>query len=154
MHRPMKWIGDIRNNKMKITKTQLKQIIKEELLKEFQYGNLGGGAGLLGRAAGRAQKTSMKDDPDSVVQQKAAQFFMNLNITDKVVGILINNIAIPDLIDVMDKVSKIDTAEEEEDLQEVYSDEQRSWACAQDEEKFKEMCTGPMKKKKGKANNG
>mgnify|MGYP003641236882 CR=1 FL=1 len=60
-----------------------------------------------------AQETSMKDAPDSVVQQKAAQFFVNLNITDKVVGILINNIAIPDLIDVMDKVSKINTAEEE-----------------------------------------
>ena len=30
------WIGDIRNNKMKITKTQLKQIIKEELEKALE----------------------------------------------------------------------------------------------------------------------
>ena len=49
----------------------------------------------------------------------------------------------------------------EEDLEEVYSDEQRGWACAQKSDDFKgkrkltkkqaaEMCTGPMKKKKKK----
>ena len=138
---------------MKITKTQLKQIIKEELVKEYggAVGNFGGVAGALG-AVGRPESPSMENEPDSIVQEKATQFFTNLEITEKVVGILVNNIAIPDLITIMEKVPKIDTAEE--DLLEVYSDEQRSWACSQDEEKFKEMCTGPMKKKKGKANNG
>ena len=136
---------------MKITKSQLKQIIKEELLKEFQYGNLGGGAGLLGRAAGRAEEISMKDEPDSVVQQKAAHFFMNLDITDKVVGILVNNIAIPDLIEVMDKVSKIDTAEEEE----LHEEEKNNpWAICtasvgrEDKEKY-EKCVKSIKKEKG-----
>jgi len=133
---------------MKITKSQLKQIIKEELLKEFgNVNNVGGKAGALGAVAGRAEPV-YEDGPDSIVQEAAAQFFTNLEITEKVVGILVNNIAIPDLITIMEEVPKIDTAEEE--LQEVYSDKQRGWACAQDEEKFKEMCSGPMKKKKGK----
>ena len=133
---------------MKITKSQLKQVIKEELLQEFAGGsNFGGVATALG-GGGRLQDPPMEDNPDSVVQQEAAQFFTNLEITEKVVGILINNIAIVDLITIMEKVPKIDTADEE--LQEVYSDKQRRWACAQDEEKYKEMCTGPMKNKKGK----
>ena len=134
---------------MKLTKRQLKHIIKEELLKEFgNVGNFGGVAGAISEPVGQPEEGSMKDDPDSAIQEKAIQFFANLEITEKVVGILVNNIAIPDLITIMEKVPKIDTAEEE--LHEVYSDEQRRWACAQDEEKFKEMCTGPMKKKKGK----
>jgi hypothetical protein len=135
---------------VKITKSQLKQIIKEELLKEYggSIANFGGMASSLGAVAGRNEPPSMENEPDSIVQEKAAQFFANLEITEKVVGILVNNIAIPDLITIMEKVPKIDTAEEE--LHEVYSDKQRSWACAQDEEKFKEMCRGPMKKKKGK----
>ena len=37
-----------------------------------------------------------------------------------------------------------------EELQEVYSKKQRKWACAQDDPKFDEMCSGPMKKKKVK----
>lgn len=43
----------------------------------------------------------------------------------------------------------IDLSQETE-ISEVYSKEQRSWACAQDDPKFDEMCTGPMKKKKTK----
>ena len=34
------------------------------------------------------------------------------------------------------------------DLSEVYSEKQRKWACAQDDPKFDEMCSGPMKKAK------
>ena len=132
---------------MKITKTQLKEIIKEELLQEFGGVNNFGGHPATLASLGRPEP-SMQDEPDSIVQERATRFFTNLEITEKVISILVNNIAIPDLITIMEKVPKIDTAEEE--LHEVYSDEQRKWACAQDEEKFKEMCTGPMKKKKGK----
>lgn len=99
---------------MKITKSQLKQIIKEELLQEFAGGsNFGGVAAALG-ATGRRQDPPAEDDPDSVIQKKATQFFINLEITEKVVGILVNNIAIADLIVIMEKVPKIDTADEEE----------------------------------------
>jgi len=35
-------------------------------------------------------------------------------------------------------------------LEEVYTDKQRSWACAQEGGEFEEMCTGPVKKPKTK----
>ena len=102
---------------MKITKSQLKRIIKEELLKEYGgvAGNFGGVAGNL--AAVREPLAPLENEPDSEVQRQAAEFFANLEITEKVVRVLINNIAIPDLISVMEKVPKIDTAEEEEETQ-------------------------------------
>ena len=34
------------------------------------------------------------------------------------------------------------------DISEAYSEEQRRWACAQDDPKFDNMCRGPLKKKK------
>lgn len=99
---------------MKITKSQLRQIIKEELLQEFgNVGNFGGLAGNLGASAGRADSPPMEDSADSIIQEKAAQFFANLKITEKVIAVLVNNIAIPDLITVMEKIPKIDTADEE-----------------------------------------
>ena len=146
---PRKQKNKMVERKMKITKSYLKQIIKKELLREFGgVSNFGGLAGQLGAMAGHYEEVT-EDDPDSIIQQKALEFFRNVELTPEVVHILVNNIAIPDLITLMRVIPKIGTAEEEE-LHEVYSDEQRSWACAQDEEKFKEMCTGPMKKKKGK----
>ena len=153
---------------MKITKRQLKQIIKEELLKEYggTVANFGGPATALG-ATGRPN-ISMKDEPDSIVQGKAAQFFTNLEITQKVVGILVNNIAIPDLITIMEKVPKIDTAEEE--LHEIldasadagdyvkdFKDSDAPQFRGKSKEKRKEMAIAAhasAKEKKGKANNG
>ena len=41
----------------------------------------------------------------------------------------------------------IDLSQEAE-ISEAYSEEQRVWACAQDDPKFDNMCTGPLKKKK------
>ena len=103
---------------MKITKSQLKQIIKEELLKEYAGArNFGGVAGALGDSRGRDEEPS-EDDPDSVIQDRAKEFFTSLEMTEKVVDILVKNIAIPDLKILMEKVPKIDTAEEEEALQE------------------------------------
>jgi hypothetical protein len=154
---------------MKITKRQLKQIIKEELLKEYggTVANFGGVAGALG-ATGRPESPPMKDEPDSIVQEKAAQFFTNLEITEKVVGILVNNIAIPDLITIMEKVPKIDTAEEE--LHEIldasadagdyvkdFKDSDAPQFRGKSKEKRKEMAIAAhasAKEKKGKANNG
>lgn len=99
---------------MKINKAQLKQIIAEEIT-EYASGisNFGGVAGALGAVAGRAEPPSA-ESPDSEIQRQAVDFFANLEITDKVIAVLVNNIAIPDLISVMEKVSKIDTAEQED----------------------------------------
>ena len=89
-------------------------IIKEELVESGgSVGNFGGVAYALGAVAGR-NEAPPEDNPDSEIQRKAAEFFTNLEITDKVVAVLINNIAIPDLISVMEKIPKIDTAEEED----------------------------------------
>lgn len=99
---------------MKLDKKQLKRIIKEEIL---EYGgsvsNMGGVAAALGAVAGRREPTS-EETPDSEIQRQAVDFFTNLVITDKVVAVLVNNIAIPDLVSVMEKIPKIDTAQQED----------------------------------------
>ena len=101
---------------MKITKQQLKQIIKEEIFSEAggMVGNFGGVAGGLGNV--RLSAPPREDTPDSVIQQEAVEFFTTLEITDKVVKILVGTIAIPDLIALMEKIPKIDTAAEEETI--------------------------------------
>ena len=67
---------------MKITKSQLKQIIKEELLQEFgNVGNFGGKTGQLSAVAGRAPEES--DSPDREPygpEQNAEDGFINLLI--------------------------------------------------------------------------
>jgi len=97
---------------MKITKQQLKQIIKEELFYESQgsVGNFGGVVG--GLASMRPPPT--EDTPDSVIQQQAHEFFTTLSLTSDVVEVLVKTIAIPDLVALMDKIPKLDTAAEEE----------------------------------------
>jgi hypothetical protein len=145
---------------MRITRRRLKELIKEQLLKEFGgVSNFGGIAGQLGAMAGQYDHEATEDDPDSLVQQKALEFFRNLELTPDVVRILVQNIAIPDLVYLMKAVPKIGTAEEEE-LQEVYSDKQRSYMCAMkdadaderpeglSQKEAEELCKGPMKKKK------
>tara|TARA_R110002020_G_scaffold165109_4_gene352394 strand:- start:708 stop:977 length:270 start_codon:yes stop_codon:yes gene_type:complete len=86
---------------VKITKSQLKQIIKEEL-----------GGGLVDALS--ATRSAHDDIPDTVVQDDAREFFATLKITEKVLEILVNNIAIPDLKTLMRKIPKIHTAEEED----------------------------------------
>lgn len=99
---------------MKLTKSQLMQIIKEEVFSEVggMVGNFGGGVSGLGSL--RPDDAPREDDPDSVIQREAAEFFMTLELTGKVVKILVETIAIPDLIELMKKIPKIDTAAEEE----------------------------------------
>tara|TARA_R110002060_G_scaffold71657_1_gene80286 strand:- start:188 stop:493 length:306 start_codon:yes stop_codon:yes gene_type:complete len=99
---------------MKITKSQLKQIIKEELFCEGQgsVGNFGGVAGSLANVHPAA--SPQEDTPDSVIQRQALEFFTTLELTSKVVKVLVRTIAIPDLIELMDKIPKIDTAAEED----------------------------------------
>lgn len=74
-------------------------------------GNFGGIAGGLGTM--RPDDTPREDDPDSMTQRDATEFFTTLELTSKVVKILVQTIAIPDLIELMDKIPKIDTAQEE-----------------------------------------
>jgi hypothetical protein len=93
---------------MKITKSQLKQIIKEEL------NELGGIAGSLG--AQRPDQGPVEDKPDSEIQAMAVEFFMNMGIEQKISIVLVKNIAIPDLVSVMKKVPALGTAAEEEVL--------------------------------------
>jgi hypothetical protein len=99
---------------MKIPKQQLKEIIKEELFYEGQggIGNFGGVAG--GLASVRPSSAPREDTPDSAIQQEALEFFATLRLTSKVVEVLVGTIAIPDLIELMDKIPKLDTAAEEE----------------------------------------
>jgi hypothetical protein len=49
-----------------------------------------------------------------VIQQQAHEFFTTLSLTSDVVEVLVKNIAIPDLVALMDKIPKLDTAAEEE----------------------------------------
>jgi hypothetical protein len=105
---------------MKITKSQFKQIIKEELMETFgAYMGAGGSAmtSNLAATAGRAHPTV--DDPDSIIQDEAANFFMDLGLKQKVSEILAQNVASRDLVAVMDLITKVDTADEgEAELQE------------------------------------
>jgi hypothetical protein len=95
---------------MKITKSQLKQVIKEELESIIE---LGGVTGNLAQT--RPERAPIENASDSEVQARAVEFFMNLGIEQKVSLVFVRNIAIPDLVSVMDMVPKIDTAEEGEE---------------------------------------
>jgi hypothetical protein len=97
---------------MKITKTQLIEIIKEEL-NEYGISNFGGKAGQLGAVAGRKEPV-YDDDPDSEIKRKAFELFSELTLTTEVVRTLVDNIAIPDLERLIDVIPKIDTAEQED----------------------------------------
>lgn len=103
---------------MKVTKSQLKQIIKEELESIMEFGgtisNIGGRVQDLGQAAGRREKPT-ENDPDSIIQAQAVEFFMNLGLDQKICNIIADNIAPNDLIIVMNKIPKIGTAAEMED---------------------------------------
>ena len=102
---------------MKISRSQLKQIIQEEI-----FGESGGMAGNFGGTAGALMESSanrvhlLKTVPDSAIQHQAAEFFLTLELTGKVVKVLVETIAIPDLIELMDKIPKLDTAAEEEQV--------------------------------------
>jgi hypothetical protein len=89
---------------LKITKSQLKQIIKEELNEEFA-------------TMAPQDREATEEDPDSVIQQRALEFFRNVELTSDVVRILVKNIAIPDLVTLMRIIPKIGTASEEEEIQ-------------------------------------
>lgn len=108
---------------MKITKPQLVQIIREEIeaITETlgQVSGMGGVAGGLA-ALGRTSHQSPENEEESITQQDAMTFFMDLGLDDKVSAVLVKNIATPDLKIVMDAVPKIDTAAEDEamDLEE------------------------------------
>jgi hypothetical protein len=66
---------------MKITKSQLKEIIKEELLQEFGgVGNFGGKAGQLGAAAGRGQEIDSPDREPYGPEQNAEDGFISILI--------------------------------------------------------------------------
>jgi len=101
---------------VKLTKSQLMQIIKEEVFSEGggMVGNFGGVAGGLGNM--RPDSAPREDDADSMIQRRAAEFFTTLELTGKVVKVLVETIAIPDLIELMEKIPKLDTAAEEEEL--------------------------------------
>jgi hypothetical protein len=115
---------------MKITKSRLKQIIIESI-NELGIGGVAGVAGALGAVAGR-REPPIEGDATAVTQEKAVEFFMDLGLDQKVSETFVKNMATPDLEAIMIAVPKIDTASEDEDgLQEVSSEKQRRWACAQ-----------------------
>jgi len=97
---------------MKITKSQLKQIIKEELNEVAAMAS--------GLAVQRPDEAPVEDTPESEIQSRAVEFFMNaLGIDQKVCTVMVQNIATPDLVSVMDKVPKIDTAAEEDIMEKI-----------------------------------
>ncbi len=115
---------------MKIKKSQLKQIIRESL-NELDMAPFGGLAGNLGAVAGR-DHSHADTDSVAVTQEKAVEFFMDLGLEHKVSETIVKNIATTDLEAIMVAVPKIGTAQEDDDeLQEVSSEKQRRWACAQ-----------------------
>ena len=65
---------------MKITKSQLKQIIEEEVLKEFGASNFGGKAGQLGGVAGRGQEADSPDREPYGPEQNAEDGFISIMI--------------------------------------------------------------------------
>jgi len=103
---------------MKITKSQLKQIIKETL----REGGFGGAAANLAAAAGRANSEEEVDapdftlqtdeTPDSIIQAHAIKFFMELGLDRDTCEVVVGNMAVADLKIIMDQVPKIDTAQE------------------------------------------
>ena len=101
---------------MKITKSQLKQIIKEELDSLAEYGgsvsNFGGMATDL--AAVREPIDNIENEPDSIIQSKATEFFMNMGLQSEIVAVLVDNIATSDLAIVMEKIPKLWTAEQDD----------------------------------------
>tara|TARA_R110000824_G_scaffold195409_6_gene378213 strand:+ start:609 stop:917 length:309 start_codon:yes stop_codon:yes gene_type:complete len=99
---------------MKITKSRLKQIIKEEIIESGGSAHSSGPPTTVPDPPADRSQLRHEDTPDSDIQSAAAEFFTNLVITDKVVAVLINNIATPDLITIMEKIPKIDTAAQED----------------------------------------
>ena len=101
---------------MKITKSQLKQIIKEELDSLAEYGgsasNFGGIATDL--AAVREPIDNIENEPDSIIQSKATEFFINMGLQSEIVAVLVDNIATSDLAIVMEKIPKLWTAEQDD----------------------------------------
>tara|TARA_Y100000034_G_C6653489_1_gene286160 strand:- start:15 stop:344 length:330 start_codon:yes stop_codon:yes gene_type:complete len=107
---------------MKISKFQLRQIVKETL-KEAGTATGGQTGGLAAIAGGSEFQDAMDSPdaflqrpstPDSAIQGAAHEFFVNLGITDAdVVRALVSNIAIPDLKEIMRVIPKLDTAAEE-----------------------------------------
>jgi len=102
---------------MKITKSQLKQIIKEALEKD----GLPGATAHIGGSPDREMGSDSPDSflqrpstPDTAIQGAAHAFFMKLGITDPdVCRTLVGNIAVPDLKEIMRLIPKLDTAQEE-----------------------------------------
>ena len=124
---------------MKITKAQLKKIINEEIASIVEISNFGGLASNLGGV--REPIDNIENEPDSIVQSKATEFFMDLGLNSEIVAVLVDNIAVNDLTTVMEKIPKLWTAEEE-DIQEVSSEKQRRWACAQKDKPASERADG------------
>jgi len=127
---------------MKITKSQLKQIIKEEV---GRYSGLAGNLGVQ-----RPDRAPLEDTADSEVEARAVEFFMNMGIDHKVSVVLVKNIAIPDLVSVMEKVPKIATAAEPD----IMEKETNPWAICtsqvgrEDKEKY-EKCVKSVKARHG-----
>ncbi len=102
---------------MKITKSQLKQIIEQELKHITEHGgsisNMGGVATNLGGV--REPIDDIKNAPESIIQSKATEFFMNLGLDSEIVAVLVDNIATSDLSIVMEKIPKLWTADQDEE---------------------------------------
>jgi|3_EtaG_2_1085321.scaffolds.fasta_scaffold27439_4 hypothetical protein len=115
MNTKYEWISN-----MKITKQQLKQIIKEELSKVLSesggaVGNVGGVAQNLGAMAGRREPPPLESEPDTVVRERALEFFMNLGLEKEVADAMITRMAVNDLKSIMIAIPKIGTAAQDED---------------------------------------
>jgi len=96
---------------MKITNSQFKQLLKEEIKQTLS--ELGGLAGQLGAVVGR-NEPPMEDQADSLIRDKAFAMFRNLGLEEKESEVMKDTIAINDLIELMNRIPKIGTANEEE----------------------------------------
>lgn len=88
---------------------------KTQKLSEF-----GGLASALG-ALREPPEPPLENQADSIIQDKALQYFVDLGLEEKVAQVMVDNVAISDLTTVLQKIPKIDTAAEGDDeLNEMY----------------------------------
>ena len=78
-------------------------------------GNVGGVAQNLGAMAGRREPPPLESEPDTVVQARALEFFMDLGLEQKVANAMIVRMAVNDLKSIMIAIPKIGTAAQDED---------------------------------------
>ena len=152
---------------MKITKQRLKGIIKEELLEWVKRSDLEDlpkptGPGWESpppkeekKEEGGEELNEAWSDPFSEARGRVSNLVNRLQHEVRQGRPMVISSRAGDDVDVLEELTMVldllvqhQNDMTDTDLAEAYSEEQRAWACAQDDPKFDNMCRGPLKKKK------